>query len=71
VAAETSGPTGGAVANAEGAPGGGLGVAALCAGATSYAPMVAPITPRDARVKKRLREFFNEPPDSPIILSYL
>jgi hypothetical protein len=30
--------------------------------------MVAPTTPSDARVKKRLREFFNGPPDSPIIL---
>src|SRR5882757_2295458 len=71
VAAETSGPTGGEVANAEGAPGGGAGGAGLCAAVTSYAPMVAPTTPRDARVKKRLREFFNGPPDSPIILSDL
>jgi hypothetical protein len=32
---------------------------------------VAPTTPRDALVRKRLREFFNGSPDSPIILSYL
>src|ERR1700723_2100228 len=75
VAAETSGPTGGEVANAEGAPGGGplcalggpllcaLGAALLCTPAASYAPMVAPTTPRDALVKKRLREFFKVSPD--------
>ena len=71
VAAETSGPTGGEVANAEGAPGGVLGGLPLCAGATSYAPRVAPTTPRDARVRKRLREFFNGSPDSLISLSDL
>ena len=49
------GPTGGEVANAEGAPGG----VSLCARATSYVPMEAPTTPRDALVRKRLREFFN------------
>jgi len=59
VAAETSGPAGGEVANAEGAPGGAL----LCAEADSNAPMVAPTTPREALVKKRLRDFFNVSPD--------
>jgi hypothetical protein len=33
--------------------------------------MVAPTTPRDARVKKRLREFFNGSPDFPLILNHL
>jgi hypothetical protein len=33
--------------------------------------MVAPTTPSDALVRKRLREFFNGSPDSPINLSYL
>jgi dihydrofolate reductase len=33
--------------------------------------MVAPTTPRDALVRKRLREFFNRSPDSPINVSYL
>jgi hypothetical protein len=47
------------VANAEGAPGGAL----LCAEADPYAPMVAPTAPREALVKKRLREFFNVSPD--------
>jgi hypothetical protein len=32
--------------------------------------MVAPTTPRDALVKKRLREFFNVSPDFPFILNY-
>jgi hypothetical protein len=72
VVAETSGPTGGEVANAEGAPGGALDGAPLCAAAPSYAPMAAPTTPRDALVKKRLREFFNGSPySSPAILGYL
>src|SRR5579863_11765 len=59
LAAETSGPTGDEVANAEGAPGGAPGGAPLCAGAALYAPMEAPTTPRDALVRKRLREFIN------------
>jgi hypothetical protein len=34
--------------------------------------MVAPTTPKDARVRKRLREFFNGSPNFyPAILSYL
>jgi hypothetical protein len=33
--------------------------------------MVAPTTPRDALVKKRLREFFKVSPDFLSILSYL
>jgi hypothetical protein len=33
--------------------------------------MVAPTTPRDALVKKRLREFFNGSPDFPLILNHL
>src|SRR5882724_3593698 len=71
VTAETSGPTGGEVANAEGAPGGVLGGLPPCAGATSYTPMVAPTTPKDALVRKRLREFFNGSPESLIILGHL
>src|SRR5579863_9137965 len=65
VAATTSGPTGGEVANAEGAPGGGvLTCAPLCACAASRTPSVAPTTPRDALLRKRLREFFNRSPAS-------
>jgi hypothetical protein len=51
------------VANAEGAPGGALAATPLCAWAASYAPIVAPTTPKDALVRKRLREFFNGSPD--------
>src|ERR1700722_16258855 len=65
VVGETSGPTGGEVANAEGAPGGAPGGAPLCAGAALYAPMEAPTIPRDAPVRKRLREFINISPDFP------
>jgi hypothetical protein len=68
VEAETSGPTGGEVANAEGAPAGVLDGLPLCAGATSYELRVAPTTPSDARVRKCLREFFNGSPYSLIIL---
>src|SRR6202167_2529004 len=67
VVADTSGPTGDEVANAEGSPGG----ATFCAGATSYAPTEAPTTPRDALVKKSLRELFNVSTDFPFILNSL
>src|SRR3984957_8070290 len=62
VAAETSGPTGGEVAKAEGAPGGALAGTPLCARAASCAPRVAPTTPKEALARKRLREFFKESP---------
>src|SRR5580698_10052944 len=67
VAAVTSGPTGTAAAKVEGSPGG----ATFCARATSCAPMEAPTTPRDALVKKRLRELFDVFTDFPFILNYL
>src|SRR5258708_12759203 len=69
VAAETSGPTGGDVANAEGAPGGGAVTGTpLCAWAASYPPRVAPTTLKEALVRKRLREFFKGSPEVRLIL---
>src|SRR5216684_1547892 len=69
VAAETSGPTGGEVAKAEGAPGGGAVVGTpLCDRAVSKAPRVAPTTLKDALVRKRLRESFKGSPEVRVIL---